>query len=273
MMLKLPNRTRRPLGAFTLIELLIVIAIIALLAALLLPALARSKAKARAVQCLNNMKQWHLAFICYADDYEFIPREGSRTDGTVQIDLWAMVYDQTSKDVWYNALPPYMGQRPASKYMFPLGERLKFYENRIFHCPSARFIRKPERDNTAFFSVVMNSKLITPPIRNQERSIRFDSIQQPTRTPAFLEARVSPFEYKIKFQLDASLGQPSAFASRFAARHHGAGNMVFCDGHWERLKGEDVVETRPGRACGYAIFPDGLINWCANPLEDPNTPD
>ena len=99
-------RTRRHGRAFTLIELLVVIAIIAILAAMLLPALARAKAKARQVGCLNNLRQIGIGAIMYVGEFKQYPGTLSITYGP------------------YFVWPPrLLSQMGASR--------------QVFHCPAA----------------------------------------------------------------------------------------------------------------------------------------
>jgi prepilin-type N-terminal cleavage/methylation domain-containing protein/prepilin-type processing-associated H-X9-DG protein len=231
---------REPRAAFTLIELLAVIMIIAVLAGLLFPVLRNMTERGNATRCLSNMRQLGAATQTYVADHEgAFPQEGMAGGGV----------DLNKTSAWFNALAEYIGAESvgeAARNARPLRPGQKT----VFMCPSMRITDvKDEQGNLQtprarepVFAYGFNLWIDHPPgQRERDHSsgetrygtlLRASQLLKPSKTVLFGEA--------------ASVGFDNMAARHLEYRHDGTNNvnMVMVDGHAETFYREQVFVSR-----------------------------
>jgi prepilin-type N-terminal cleavage/methylation domain-containing protein/prepilin-type processing-associated H-X9-DG protein len=259
-------------NGFTLIELLVVIAIIAILAAMLLPALAKAKARGQQAVCLSNLKQWGLAQTMYVDDNDQkfpatkIPTGTPYYPDNEDTPTWAGIANvehynvalgtSYGRDAWFNSLPGYIKAKQLNLYAFEKNANLAYDAGRnIFHCPTA--VSQPTdpyilaNQDRVIFQYGMNSKgLVENSTGLSAGPLKTSSVRNPCAFAMFSDNRVrwddSPVwdKDRISFQSSGAvitLGSPQNYTSRFSQRHNTGGNITFSDGHSSHYKYDYVA--------------------------------
>lgn len=216
--------------AFTLIELLVVVAIIAILAALLLPALSRGKAAARATECRNNLHTMALAMQMYLGDFNaYPPTAGYGIMGFGEKYGWLM------EDDWKMALVPFIGVKDD-----------RFVERadtmRVLRCPQKVANEDGKRGEGQYAMNASGTALFKTSLDlgiggSAEGWVRRPTKESVVRTPADLIAvgDIKPGLTMGEMFWTSGYFDPCSTNTSFwpGASHGGGANMLFADGHVE----------------------------------------
>ena len=224
-----PNRKT----AFTLIELLVVIAIIAILAALLLPALSRAKERARAIQCMNNLRQMMFGWKMYSDDYDDLLL-ASLVNATITAQgrvRWVEGDFRTPGDPGTWDPDVYIAKSPLMPY---IGANLSIWKcpSDFVTVPNSAGVKVPRvRSNSMSQVFAIGSHLPATLYRVYAKTAQ---IFNPVKTWVLLDEHPDSINDAACAMKMADPGATTATIVDYpASYHHGASGLSYADGHSE----------------------------------------